>query len=325
MSAQLLYPSDLQVLPWAEEPGSAERLLRLLLAVVGIVLLVFVFLDQGVTAPPLTRDKLEEVPQQLAKVLMLEKQTEPAKPVEPEPLPEPLPEPQPEPELVEQKAPEPEPRAEREKPKLSSEASEQQVRKAREKAARSGVMAAADSLKTLRQALDLSALAATPLKNGDSGDAKATRRDLITAKAKADSGGIAVTEVASVSTQLAGVASSQITQDGAAADDSSGDVGSSLSVRTQEEIALVFDRNKTAFYSLYLRALRSQMGLRGRFVFELEIQPDGSVSRCELVSSELGQPELERKLLARIRLLNFGPKAAEIWHGKYHIDFAPSV
>ncbi|QSX41693.1 AgmX/PglI C-terminal domain-containing protein [Shewanella cyperi] len=321
MSAQLLYPSDLQVLPWAEEPGSAERLLRLLLAVVGAILLVFVVLDQGVTAPPLTRDKLEEVPQQLAKVLMLEKQVEPTKPVEPEPLPEPLPEP----ELVEPKAPEPELRTEPEKPKLSSEASEQQVRKAREKAARSGVMAAADSLKTLRQALDLSALAATPLKNGDSGDAKATRRDLITAKAKADSGGIAATEVASVSTQLAGIASSQITQDGAAADDSSGDGGSSLSVRTQEEIALVFDRNKTAFYSLYLRALRSQMGLRGRFVFELEIQPDGSVSRCELVSSELGQPELERKLLARIRLLNFGPKAAEIWRGKYHIDFAPSV
>lgn len=321
MSAQLLYPSDLQVLPWAEEPGSAERLLRLLLAVVGIILLVFVVMDQGVTAPPLTRDKLEEVPQQLAKVLMLERQAEPAKPVEPEPLPEPLPEP----ELVEQKAPEPEPRAEPEKPKLSSEASEQQVRKAREKAARSGVMAAADSLKTLRQALDLSALAATPLKNGDSGDARATRRDLITAKAKADSGGIATTEVASVSTQLAGVASSQITQDGAAADNSIGDGESSLSVRSQEEIALVFDRNKTAFYSLYLRALRSQMGLRGRFVFELEIQPDGSVSRCEMVSSELGQPELERKLLARIRLLNFGHKAAEIWRGKYHIDFAPSV
>jgi hypothetical protein len=41
-------------------------------------------------------------------------------------------------------------------------------------------------------------------------------------------------------------------------------------------------------------------------VFELTILPSGKVSACRIQSSELRDPELEAKLVSRIKLLDFG-------------------
>jgi hypothetical protein len=57
---------------------------------------------------------------------------------------------------------------------------------------------------------------------------------------------------------------------------------------------------------------------------KLVIEPNGSVSAVELVSSELGSPALERKLLSRIRLINFGSANVERTTLNYSIDFLPS-
>ena len=52
--------------------------------------------------------------------------------------------------------------------------------------------------------------------------------------------------------------------------------------RTDEEIQIVFDRHKAALYRLYNRELRSDPTLKGQMVLRIRIEPDGSVTLCEL-------------------------------------------
>lgn len=98
-----------------------------------------------------------------------------------------------------------------------------------------------------------------------------------------------------------------------------------LAGRTLEEIQLVFDRNKASFYSMFNRALRENPDLRGKVVVKLTIAPNGSVTSCELVSSELGDPDLEQKVIQRVKLLNFGAKnVPEFTYPNYPIVFLPT-
>ncbi|RLJ21764.1 hypothetical protein DJ031_02435 [bacterium endosymbiont of Escarpia laminata] len=94
--------------------------------------------------------------------------------------------------------------------------------------------------------------------------------------------------------------------------------------RTEEEVQLVFDRNKGALYSIYNRALRKNPSLMGKMLLEITIAPSGKVTTCRLLSSELENRKLERKLLARIRMFDFGSKEVETTVVSYPIDFLPS-
>jgi periplasmic protein TonB len=94
--------------------------------------------------------------------------------------------------------------------------------------------------------------------------------------------------------------------------------------RSIEEIKLVFERNKGAIYSIYNRALREEPGLQGKVVLELKIAPGGNVIECRIVSSELKTPELEAKLLARIRQFDFGAKDVDQMNVTWPVDFLPS-
>lgn len=79
--------------------------------------------------------------------------------------------------------------------------------------------------------------------------------------------------------------------------------------RTLQEIQLVFDRNKGAITAIVNRALRTNPDLRGKIVINFTINSDGSISNLELVSSELGDADVDRQLLTRIQLMNFGAKS----------------
>jgi TonB family protein len=100
--------------------------------------------------------------------------------------------------------------------------------------------------------------------------------------------------------------------------------GDGKASRSIEEIRLVFERNKGAIYAIYSRALREDPTLQGKIVLELKIAPSGQVLECKIVSSELKDTELERKLLARIRQLDFGAKDVALMVVTYPIDFLPS-
>ncbi len=96
--------------------------------------------------------------------------------------------------------------------------------------------------------------------------------------------------------------------------------------RTDEEIQIVFDRYKAAFYRMYNRELRNDPTLRGQMVLRLTIEPDGSVSMCKLQSSDMKAPVLAGQVVARVLTINFGAKeGVEALTIVYPIDFLPKA
>jgi len=59
-------------------------------------------------------------------------------------------------------------------------------------------------------------------------------------------------------------------------------------------------------------------------VLELKIAPSGEVVDLKLVSSELHAPDLERKLMARIKQFDFGAKDVNTLTINWPVDFLPS-
>ena len=96
--------------------------------------------------------------------------------------------------------------------------------------------------------------------------------------------------------------------------------------RTDEEIQIVFDRYKASFYRLYNRGLRNDPTLRGQMVLRLTIEPDGSVSKCKLQSTDMDAPDLAAKVVNRVRTINFGAKeGVQPVTIVYPIDFLPAT
>ena len=94
--------------------------------------------------------------------------------------------------------------------------------------------------------------------------------------------------------------------------------------RSIEEVRLVLERAKQSFYAVYNRALREDASLQGKLVVEFTISPGGSVTSCSVVSSELKNSDLEQKLLARFRSLQFAAEDVDTLVTKYQLDFFPS-
>ena len=74
----------------------------------------------------------------------------------------------------------------------------------------------------------------------------------------------------------------------------------------------------------YNRALRQDPSLEGKLVLRLTIAPNGAVTMCEVVSSELGNEELERKLVQRVKLFRFEARDVEAITTTKPIDFFPA-
>jgi hypothetical protein len=96
--------------------------------------------------------------------------------------------------------------------------------------------------------------------------------------------------------------------------------------RTDEEIQIVFDRYKSAFYRDYNRELRRNPTLQGKMVLRLTIEPDGSVSMCQLQSTDMDAPDLAAQVVNRVKTINFGPKdGVQAVTIVYPIDFLPAT
>ena len=252
---------------------------------------------------------------------------------EPKPAEEDEPEPEP---VKEVKKPEPKEQPAPKRPEPKPEPTQEQLEaQAREVAKQSGINALADQLADLRDN-SLSGLdAARPLSDevisarpGAGGGGSTS----IASSAAAGSGGIGTASATSPRTQSgAGLGQRRTTvvqaPKGVGPDMTKpGQSGNAkLAGRTLEEIQLVFDRNKASFYAMFNRALRENPDLRGKVVVKLTIAPNGSVTACELVSSELGDPDLEQKVVQRVKLLNFGAKnVPEFTYPNYPIVFLPT-
>ncbi|HKQ12717.1 MAG TPA: AgmX/PglI C-terminal domain-containing protein [Steroidobacteraceae bacterium] len=250
--------------------------------------------------------KAPEIPDRIVK-LVLEKKVPPPPP----------------PPKIEEKKPEPEKKVEQPKPPPPKP-------DARERAQNAGLLKLQDQLADLR---DNAVLDKTQTKNltGKIGEETRSERSLITSKVGTSSGGI---NTASLSRgygggagSLTGHTTTQVSSATLAAQGTNKvehGAGSGKASRSEEEIARVFDKNKGAIYALYTRALRDNPNLQGKVVLELTIGADGSVVKCAVVSSELNDPELERKLVARIKLFQFEAKDVGTITVTKPIDFFPA-
>lgn len=94
--------------------------------------------------------------------------------------------------------------------------------------------------------------------------------------------------------------------------------------RDMESIRRTFEKHKGAINTIYVSALRKNPGLQGKFLFQILIEPDGTISEIQLISSELGSPSLENNLLQRFSTINFGPEDVDATPVRYTWNFLPS-
>lgn len=95
-------------------------------------------------------------------------------------------------------------------------------------------------------------------------------------------------------------------------------------VRSEEDVVYVMDKNKSKLHSIYRRARRSHPGLKGKIVLEITIAPSGKVLKVKVKLSELNDPKLESRLVARIKRFDFGSNSVEPVTVTFPIEFLPS-
>ena len=323
-------------LPWTVSEEDEQRFRRILKRILLTCLLISLVMP-WLPLPKVDRTQVEELPPRLAKLLL-----------ERAPPPPIVPAKKPEPEVAATKPepakPEPAKPVTKETKKVEADkpVGKKDIESARKKASGVGLLALKDDLADLR-----SAPAAVQLNKdikpgpgvgagsgpgvGAGKSAGVPSRALITSNAAGGSGGINTAKLSrdTGGGGLAGRATTLV--EGTVGGGGGGGTGGSLqrggsgkAGRSLEEIKLVFDRNKGAIYSIYNRALREDPSLQGKVVLKLTIAATGQVLDCKIVSSELRSPELERKLVARIRQFDFGARNVDTMVVTYPIDFLPS-
>lgn len=303
-------------LPWtlgSDQDKKFRRVLGTVFLVLGVLSLVWPFIPVPEPEPY----DVTQIPPRIAKLLLEERplpsppppkveeaepdNSEPEQVVEVEKEPEPVPQPEPVPD--------------------------------REEIAREQAQAAflpfADDLADLVDNELLNQVADNRTLSASVGGAVRNERSMITSKVGATSGGI---NTASLSrntggTSIAGRTTTRVDSSVAGIGPAGGarrSGSSGKASRSREEIELVFDKNKGAIFALYNRALRRDPTLEGKLVLRLTIDPSGIVSFCEIVSSELDDEELERKLVQRVRMFRFAAKDVEPITTTKPIDFFPA-
>lgn len=315
-----------QVMPWArgyEEDrrfrislGSSVAAALLFILLIGMVVIPLQFIEEEIV--------LDE---RIARLVREERA-----------LPPP-PAPAPEPEIAEEEIPEPEPELVEEVPDEPVPASDevpqvvQEQPDPREQVRSVGILAFRDSFASRSQLQETAQLGSQARVNNSGVDQTGRpERKMVTSSAPGSSGGINLADISrdfgGGGGEIDGVAVSRV-----ASSIGSGDVAGSdrplaagaVAGRTDEEIQIVFDRYKAALYRLYNRELRRDPTLRGQLVLRLTIEPDGSVSFCELHSSSMESPVLADQVIGRVKTFDFGAKedivAVTII---YPIDFLPA-
>jgi len=299
-------------LPW-DRAAEEEKLFRKMISVFIVIFVIMLLVIPNIPVPEKQRDQVEKIPPRLAKLVM-EKQ----KPPPPPPPPK-------EEKKEEEKKEEPK----KEEPKKEEPKKEEKPKPTAKEKAKAAI-AVFDDLSDLRDTNDLADLKTEQKTIASVGaQEQTTQRSLVGTMALGSSGGVSTSKASSGgggSGTLAGVTStkveSQIADPAAQKEERRGKDGKAR--RSTEDIQLVFDKHKGAIYSLYRRALRNNPALEGTVVLRMEIQPDGTVTKCDVVSSELNDADLERKIVLKIKRINFGSMAVGVWNDTYPISFIPS-
>lgn len=337
-----------QILPWDPLPGENRRL-RILMAIMLLLAFLIWLIVPNVEIPKIERAKAEAVPERLAKLVIQqkitppppkpvkeevkkeEKPTEAAKPTEPKPA-----------ETMVETAPKPV------VTDLQKSAAKARASKAIQEA---GI---ADALADIRN-MDI-ATAAAPRTTGLPGQSGSgtgglitsteeagTSRNMITSRAGSGSGTLAAAGYAGqVSSGFGGGKAGGKGSAGLLGAGGGGAAGKLQTVesgikgaetasrsvnkdgksrRTAEDIRKVFDQYGARLNNAHQRALRDDPNIQGSLTLKLTIAPDGSVTSCTVVSSQLNNPDLEAKIVAIVKGFNFGADNVEVFTGTHTLNF----
>lgn len=315
------------ILPWSALADEEQRFRRITLVTM-VLALLFGIIIPLLELPEKERFQRQILPPRLAQLILEQKQ----KPPPPKPKELKIPEKkQPKPEKKPETKKKPEPKPVKAPAKKVAKQPIDRSTEARKKAASSGLLAFADDLADLRDDPGITSVQSVQTLTKSGNKAVTTQRAIISSGVSQGSGGINTAKL-SRDTGGQGLSGRQITQVKSSAVSGNGGNGQSAARkaknhkghRTREEIQLVFDQNKGAVYALYNRALRKNPTLRGKVVLELTIAPSGKVKACKILSSELNDKKLERKLVSRIKMFKFSSKDVDVAVVSYPIDFLPS-
>ena len=338
-------PYRTMIMPWTKEAES-ERRLRNAVLVALVICFVFGAPILLIKLPLPDRDvTVVEIPKRLVKLVKKEppRVAAIAKPEPKQPKKEPKkPKKEPKPKPKQKKKADKKPKVVEPPPKQTKVADSGGGKEAaRKKAENVGVMVFRDALADLMKETPVAKVGTETLLRNDSQQVKGqavAQRSLVALQAKGgSSGGIGNAKVSrnigngnadrlgssgsgnglgfvQAESAIAGLGeSSRPLSDGVAAG------------RTDEEIQIVFDRYKATLYRIYNNELRKDPTLGGNILMRISIEPNGSVSMCEVESTDLASPDLVEKIVARIKKFNFGPKEDVLRMTiLYPIDFLPA-
>lgn len=311
-------PARRVVMPWTRG-GEEDRRFRKSLGTALLLSVLFALVLPYLPLPKLLTDAQPEVSERVVKLMMKPRPKPPREPVRPQPQHKP----------VEQKLAQQAPQ----KPVVPDKALTEKAAEAPNEPVDQGILAFREQFAGLQQDQAVARLGAQARIASAGDGATRIERKMLTTNAPGSSGGInlgslsrgigggtangmAGTQVTRVSSQIGGIGKGQDRP-------LSGD--SVANSRTDEEIQIVFDRYKAALYRLYNRELRKDPSLRGQMVLRLTIEPDGSVSLCQLHASDMNAPELGTQVVERVKTINFGAKDVPAITILYPIDFLPAA
>jgi TonB family protein len=305
-------PKQAQNLPWND--SREDRNFRWLVIVMLLLFISAGLVLNAIKLPEAVQKNLVDVSPRLAR-LILEKQK-----VKPPPKPE---APLPQKEVQKKKEPP--------KPEIKKEVKKES---AREVAKKSGLIALKDELDDLREAFALDEALSLPQQTGGNQEVKvASSSDLLSAGAQRSSGGIK-TDTLNRNLKTSELAQRQTTSVQSKIETGNEKLATSSTrpqasaaasgKRSADEIERVFQKNKGGIFNIYNRALRKNPSLVGKVVVQLTIAPNGEVTRVDILSSELGDKALERKLALKIKRFKFSPADVAEITVTYPIDFLPS-
>jgi TonB family protein len=308
-------------LPWVDhqEDRSFRRIM---------IVTLLLFLGAGVVLntiklPEVVQKNLVDVSPRLAKLILEKQKIKPPPPKKEKP------------KEAKKKEPEKKKEKPKEKKKEKPKEKKKEVKKpdAREVAKKSGLIALSDELEDLRDSFALDDVVKLPQQTSGKQEVKvATASDLLTSNAQKTSGGIKTDtlnrtiKTNELTQRQTTRVESKIEADSkklAKASTSKSQQGTGAK-RSEDEIERVFQQNKGGIFNIYNRALRKNPSLAGQVVVELTIAPGGQVTAVKILSSELGDKALERKLMLKIKKFKFSNSSVAEITVTYPIDFLPS-
>lgn len=202
-------------------------------------------------------------------------------------------------------------------------------KKARKKAADSGLLALGNELSDLIDTKNINAMVGKKARKSSSVNTKAkVNTQKLSSNLTSGSGGISKKDTPTI------VGSTKLSSHDRAAvreaitttqtKDKSRKSYRGDGLRSEEEITFILDQNKSQFYSLYRRESRKNPGLKGKLILLITILPNGKVSDVVIRSSDLNVPSLERRIISRIKAIDFGHRGVEKVTVTFPLEFLPS-